>query len=133
MVPDLPDRIELTKAQVGGFVKPPISEWLYIHKQMVEAEKEAFGVVVNSFEELETYYFRHYRMAKDKKVWCIGPVSLCNKENLDLAERGNNKASINEHQCLKWLDLWEPNSVIYACLGSIARLATSQWIELGLG
>ncbi|GAY69213.1 hypothetical protein CUMW_270210 [Citrus unshiu] len=35
--------------------------------------------------------------------------------------------------CLKSLDLWEPGSVIYACLGSICGLATWQLLELGLG
>ncbi|XP_071908334.1 UDP-glycosyltransferase 73C4-like [Coffea arabica] len=131
-VPDFPDHIELTKAQVVGPVKPITPEWAEILEQIREAEKEAYGVVVNTFEELELDYVRQYKKAKGKGVWCIGPVSLCNKENLDKAERGN-KASINEHQCMKWLDTWEPESVIYACLGSITRLGTSQLIELGLG
>ena len=65
------------------------------------------------------------------KVWCVGPVSLCNKNDLDKAQRGN-KASIDEHQCLKWLDSREPNSVVYACLGSLCNLISSQLIELGL-
>ncbi|KAF2289835.1 hypothetical protein GH714_038858 [Hevea brasiliensis] len=73
----------------------------------------------------------HERAIK-KKVWCIGPVSSCNKENLDKFERGN-KSSINEKQCLEWLDLQKPRSVIYACLGSLCRLEPSQLIELGLG
>ncbi|KAL3536214.1 hypothetical protein ACH5RR_004675 [Cinchona calisaya] len=132
VVPDLPERIEVTKAQVQGLVKPIIPEWVEIQEQIREAEKEAFGVVVNTFEELEPDYVRQYKKAKGKGVWCIGPVSLCNKEKLDKAERGN-QASINEHQCMKWLGTWEPESVIYACLGSISRLATAQLIELGLG
>lgn len=131
-VPDLPDNIELTNAQVGGLAKPIFPEWAEIQEQMREADKEAYGVVVNTFEELELDYVRQYKKANGKAVWCIGPVSLCNKENLDKADRGN-KASINEHQCMKWLDTWEAESVIYACLGSITRLATSQLIELGLG
>ncbi|XVF29650.1 hypothetical protein REPUB_Repub15cG0140300 [Reevesia pubescens] len=63
---------------------------------------------------------------------CLGPVSLSHKDELDKAQRGN-KASINEQQCLKWLDSQEPNSVIYACLGSISSLKAPQLIELSLG
>ncbi|XP_006367260.2 UDP-glycosyltransferase 73C5-like, partial [Solanum tuberosum] len=62
----------------------------------------------------------------------IGPVSLCNKEKHDKAERGN-KASIDEHKCLNWLDSWEQASVLFVCLGSLSRLSTSQMVELGLG
>ncbi|KAM3205058.1 hypothetical protein P3L10_028468 [Capsicum annuum] len=70
--------------------------------------------------------------AKGKKIWTIGPVSLCNKEKQDIAERGN-KASIDEHKYLKWLDSWEQDTVLFVYLGSLSRLSTSQMIELGLG
>ncbi|THG00299.1 hypothetical protein TEA_014668 [Camellia sinensis var. sinensis] len=96
------------------------------------ADAEAFGVVINSFEELEPRYVEGYRKVKGDKVWCIGPLSLCNKNNLDKAQRGN-KAVIDENQCLKWLDEQEPGSVVYACLGSLSRLTAPQLIKLGLG
>ncbi|KAH9671097.1 UDP-glycosyltransferase 73C6 [Citrus sinensis] len=48
--------------------------------------------------------------------------------------RGENGSTVGDYeQCLKWLDSWEPWSVIYACLGSICGLATWQLLELGLG
>lgn len=65
-------------------------------------------------------------------MWCIGPVSLCNKGILDKAERGN-KTSIDENQCLKWLDSRDPCSVVYACYGSLCALSSSEMIELALG
>ncbi|KAL5060087.1 hypothetical protein RYX36_031691 [Vicia faba] len=66
------------------------------------------------------------------KVWCVGPVSLCNKDGLDKAERGN-ISSISEQICLKFLDLHKPKSVVYVCLGSVCNLVSSQLIELALG
>ncbi|CAI9778966.1 unnamed protein product [Fraxinus pennsylvanica] len=132
VVPGLPDRIELTKAQLRGTVNPMTSDWNDVRELIEEAETEAFGVVANTFEELELEYLKEYIKVKGKKVWCIGPVSLCNKEELDKAERGN-KASIDEDRCTKWLDSQELNSVLYVCLGSLSRLATVQMIELGLG
>ena len=65
------------------------------------------------------------------KVWCVGPVSLCNKDTTDKAIRGN-KAAIDEHECLKWLDRQQPGSVVYAALGSLCNLIAAQIIELGL-
>lgn len=137
VVPNLPDKIELTKAQVAvsGLVKPTTHHrgWKEIHDQMMETEEKAFGIVLNTQEELESYYIKEYGKAKGKKIWCVGPVSLCNRRNLDKAERGNDDASDHYEYYMKWLDSKEPNSVMYVCLGSLTRSGTSQMIELGLG
>ncbi|KAF8395296.1 hypothetical protein HHK36_019239 [Tetracentron sinense] len=132
VVPGLPDRIEMTKAQLPSSLNKDSSDLKDIRDQVREAELTAYGVVVNSFDELESRYVEEYKKAKGKKVWCIGPVSLCNKETLDKVERGN-KASVDENQCLNWLDSKQPGSVVYACLGSLYRLLPSQLIEMGLG
>ena len=88
--------------------------------------------MVNSFDELEPQYVKALAKAKDKNVYCLGPVSLCNKDDLDIAERGN-KAAINQHECVKWLDAREPTSVLYVCFGSLMKISTSQTIQIGLG
>ncbi|KAI3472020.1 hypothetical protein Pfo_028708 [Paulownia fortunei] len=131
-VPNLPDRIKLRKSQVGGSTYRKSAVLKDVTDQIRAAEKTSYGVVVNSFEELEPEYVKEYSKVKGEKVWCIGPVSLCNTDSLDLAERGN-RASIDEQDCLKWLDLHEPRSVIYASLGSLARLTAPQMLELALG
>ncbi|KAL7618692.1 hypothetical protein Lser_V15G02008 [Lactuca serriola] len=128
-LPDLPDHIEVTKPQASGWGKGNRKETKEVFEQTQEAEKATFGIVVNSFEELEPIYVEAFAKAKDTKVWCIGPVSLCNKSFQDLAERGN-KA---EHDCMKWLDSREVKSVVYVCLGSLSHASTEQAIELALG
>lgn len=132
VVPGLPDHIVLTKAQLPGAVNIGSTDLKDIRSEIRAAEQAAYGVVVNTFEELESAYVQEFRKARGDKVWCIGPVSLCNKENLDKAQRGN-KASVDENLCLKWLDSWKPSSVVYACLGSLSRITSPQLIELGLG
>nr|DAD28611.1 TPA_asm: hypothetical protein HUJ06_030079 [Nelumbo nucifera] len=131
MVPGMLHRVEITKAQLPGsfVVKPELED---IRRQMREADLTAYGVVMNSFKELELGYVEEYQKAIQKKVWCIGPVSLCNKDDLDKFERGN-KASVEQNQCLAWLDSMKPKSVLYVCLGSQCRLVPLQLIELGLG
>ncbi|XP_052171991.1 UDP-glycosyltransferase 73D1-like [Diospyros lotus] len=130
-VPGMPRKFEITRAQLpGAFVSMPDLD--DIRDQMRQAESSAYGVVVNSFAELEHGCVEAYGKAIDKKVWCIGPVSLCNKQNLDMFERGN-KPSIDEQKCIAWLDSKPQSSVLYACLGSQCRLVPSQMVELGLG
>ncbi|XWS59594.1 hypothetical protein CRYUN_Cryun08bG0135500 [Craigia yunnanensis] len=131
VVPGMSDRIEFTAAQLPGNLNPGSSSAMKeISKKAIEAEEGANGVIVNSFEQLEAEYFESYQKIK-QKVWCVGPVSLCNKNNFDQVQRGN-EALTNENQCLKWLDSWPPSSVIYVCFGSLNRLTPSQLIELGL-
>ena len=127
VVPDLPDRIEVMKVQLQG---PRASNMKELNEQIAVAEMGSYGVIINSFEDLEPVYVKDYKKAR--KAWFVGPASLCNKNDLDKAQRGN-KSSVDEYQCLKWLDSWKPNSVVYVCLGSICNLTTSQLIELGLG
>ncbi|KAM7531711.1 hypothetical protein LguiB_035121 [Lonicera macranthoides] len=132
LVPGLPHQIELTKDQLPNLVSEKSSETNNFQAQVIEAENAAYGIVVNSFDGLEPEYVKEFTKAKSTKVWCIGPVSLSNKCNIDKTERGK-KAAIDEHDCLKWLDAWDPSSVVYACLGSLSRLSTGQMKELGLG
>ncbi|XWS55907.1 hypothetical protein CRYUN_Cryun09bG0040400 [Craigia yunnanensis] len=130
VVPGLSDRIEFTTGQLPGNLNPG-SNMKELSKKIIAAEEGAYGLIVNSFEELEAEYVESYQKIKKQKVWCVGPVSLCNKDNMDKATRGN-KALTDENQCLKWLDSWPASSVIYICFGSLNRLTPPQLIELGL-
>ncbi|CAI9780191.1 unnamed protein product [Fraxinus pennsylvanica] len=132
VVPNLPDKVEFTKLQLPGMFNPGSVDANDIREEIRATETQCYGVVVNSFEELEQRYVDEFRKIRGGKVWCIGPLSLFNRENLDKSQRGN-EASIDTNKCLKWLDSHEPNSVIYACLGSLSRLTPSQFIELALG
>ncbi|KAK6943901.1 UDP-glucuronosyl/UDP-glucosyltransferase [Dillenia turbinata] len=130
-IPGLPHKIQITKAQLPGeFVKS--QDFDDIRELIREAETSAYGVVLNSFDSLEHCCIAEYTRVLNKVVWPIGPVSLCNKKSADKFERGN-KASIDEEQCLQWLDSKKQRSVVYICLGSQCRLVLTQIIELGLG
>ncbi|KAI9154171.1 hypothetical protein LWI28_021975 [Acer negundo] len=129
IIPGLPDKIEITKAQLPMVMSGAMKDF---GDKLLAAEQISYGVIINTFEELEAGYVKEFKKVKSGKVWCVGPVSLCNKDTVDKVERGN-KASIDESECLKWLDSRQPSSVLYVCLGSLCNLTTSQQIELGLG
>ncbi|CAK8543954.1 unnamed protein product [Lathyrus sativus] len=133
LIPDIPHKIQITKAQ------PPSTSndgnWKEFLVKMAAADMASYGLIVNSFEELEPEYASDLKKSRNGKVWCVGPVSLRNKNHLDIAQRGkNNKvaSSIDVENCLNWLDLQESNSVIYICLGSICNLTSLQFIEIGM-
>ncbi|KAL1199289.1 UDP-glycosyltransferase 73D1 [Cardamine amara subsp. amara] len=132
-IPGMPHRIEIARAQLpGAFEK--LENMDDVRAKMRECESEAFGVIVNSFQELEPGYAEAYAKAINKKVWFVGPVSFCSNRIADLYDRGNNdNIGISETECLKFLDSMSPRSVLYVCLGSLCRLIPNQLIELGLG
>ncbi|XAR72920.1 Abscisate beta-glucosyltransferase [Bertholletia excelsa] len=128
LLPGLPDRIEMTVSQLPIFARKKTE----FPGKAMRAEQNCFGQVVNSFYELEPAYVEHYRNQMGQKAWLIGPVSLCNRNAADKAERGQ-KSAIDEHTCLKWLDSMEPNSVLYVSFGSLARMKPVQLLEIAHG
>ncbi|KAM1059415.1 hypothetical protein TB2_023713 [Malus domestica] len=133
VIPNFPGEITMTRAQVPAFDKENIENDLTrLLKRAKESEQTSYGIVVNSFYELEPVYADYYRNVLGRKAWHIGPVSLCNRSNEEKALRGK-ASSINEHDCLKWLDSKEPNSVVYVCFGSMAKFNASQLKEIAMG
>ncbi|XP_022144803.1 UDP-glycosyltransferase 73C6-like [Momordica charantia] len=102
--------------------------------EMMVADQHSDGVIFSGFEEMEPEQIAEYRNERKspEKVWCVGPVSLCNDDKLDVAQRGN-RASIDVHECVNWMDGQHQSSVVYISLGSLCNVDASQLIELGLG
>ncbi|CAJ1890929.1 unnamed protein product [Sphenostylis stenocarpa] len=133
IVPGMPHKIELRRSQLPGIFYPGSDLKLQAFREATrEAAKKAYGIMVNSFEELEAEYLEEYERVTGHKVWCVGPVSLCNKDDMEKALRSKRNSS-DENKYVKWLDSWPAKSVIYVCLGSQNRATPEQLIELGLG
>nr|AXH01351.1 UGT73C [Eschenbachia blinii] len=132
VLPGLPDRIELTRCQLPSVFNAPDLKGMSDYSEKIRiSELEAYGVVINSFQELEPGYVDEFQKVRGGKAWCIGPLSLCHTDARETAERGN-KSSINKNECLKWLDSQENGSVIYVCLGSISQIHPDQLVQLAL-
>ncbi|KAJ9175293.1 hypothetical protein P3X46_013863 [Hevea brasiliensis] len=127
VVPGLPDRIELTRSQLPFFARQG-----GLPRRMTKPDENSFGVAVNSFYELEPAYVEYFQKELGNKAWLVGPVSLCNRNVEDKAERGQ-KTAIDEQSILNWLNSKEPNSVLYISFGSLARLAPEQLLEIAHG
>uniref|UniRef100_A0ACD5YFP2 Uncharacterized protein n=1 Tax=Avena sativa TaxID=4498 RepID=A0ACD5YFP2_AVESA len=123
-----PTPLELTRPQCPGSLSFPGME--KIRDKIYEEELRCDGEVINSFRELETLYIESFEQMRRKKVWTIGP--MCLRDSNTMAARGN-KASMDEAQCLQWLDSMKPGSVIFVSFGSLACTIPQQLVELGLG
>ncbi|KAM4098722.1 hypothetical protein ACJW30_07G100100 [Castanea mollissima] len=118
VIPSFPGEIKLTRMQLPDFTLQEVeTDFSKLFKEAIESELTSYGVV--------------NRKVLGRKAWHIGPVSLCNKDSEDKAQRGK-EASIDEHECLKWLCKKKPNSVIYICLGSMPNFSDSQLFEIAM-
>ncbi|XP_050366977.1 scopoletin glucosyltransferase-like [Argentina anserina] len=132
VIPYFPGEIELTSSQVPAFVKTNDSSGMnQLMKARKESELKSYGVIVNSFYELEPVYADYYRNELGKKAWHIGPVSLCNREIEEKSNRGK-EATVDKHECLKWLDSKKADSVVYVCFGSVANFHSTQLKEIAM-
>ncbi|KAG9145575.1 hypothetical protein Leryth_027434 [Lithospermum erythrorhizon] len=105
VLPGLPNKIELTKLQLIGILRAcqHKEDWIQFGKNMKEAEAASFGVVCNTFEALEPEYIKVFKKVQRKKVWCIGPVSLSNKDLQDKAVRGNKRQLMKNMSWNGWI------------------------------
>lgn len=123
-----------------GVPSIPISEIPYtlqnrdseIYQTRIEKFKqlaEADGILINSFEALETRAVRALKEGiclpgrKTPPVYCIGP----------LVKKDERKGSQERHVCLTWLDSQPKGSVIFLCFGSVVALPINQIKEIAIG
>ncbi|RYR54142.1 hypothetical protein Ahy_A06g029398 isoform F [Arachis hypogaea] len=123
----------MTRKDVPAFItnKENSTEFVKLLEDAKEAQARSYGVVVNSFYELENVYADFYKNEFGRKAWPIGPVSLCNKDTGEKANRAK-ETTIDEFECLKWLDTKKPNSVVYVSFGSLISMPDSQLREIAL-
>nr|AFJ52948.1 UDP-glycosyltransferase 1 [Linum usitatissimum] len=120
------NRFRFTKMQLPPCLKGEEveSRLVEFRDRIEESEAKSYGVVVNSFHELEAEYAEYYRNVIGRKAWFVGPVSLIDNNNV------MDQAAIDGGKCLKWLDSKKPNSVIYICFGSISTMSDAQLVEI---
>ncbi|OVA15426.1 UDP-glucuronosyl/UDP-glucosyltransferase [Macleaya cordata] len=112
----------------------PDSEFI---KDGMLANVASWGIIVNSFSELESVYLDHLRkrdndLGYNGRVWAVGPLLPPDDDNVGPTERGGS-GSVATNDLLRWLDTCPDNSVAYVCFGSQAVLTNKQMEGLAAG
>lgn len=130
-IPNFPDDIKFTRKQLPEFIKQEVeTDFIKLYRKVKESEPRSYGILVNSFYELEPNYADYYRNVLKMRSWHIGPVSLCSRRKQEEEEE---KTLIDEHGLINWLNSQEPNSVVYVCFGSVENFGDSQLLEIAKG
>jgi hypothetical protein len=97
-----------------------------IENRMDSAHKRCFGLIVNTFFDLE---HRHCDMfvgnGQVKRAYFVGPLLLPSPPQV--------AAGTYNSRCIDWLDKKPPQSVVYLCFGSLTHVSKAQLGELAFG
>ncbi|MQL96514.1 hypothetical protein Taro_029204 [Colocasia esculenta] len=133
-VPGMPERLRLTAADVPDTVRAvdpadPVSQFVM---EIGEADAHSWGVLVNSFQELERDYvdpFEAFLLSPGARAWLVGPLCLY-RRRVSAPDSGDREGS---DPCLWWLDAKPPRSVVYISFGTQADVSEEQLDEVALG
>ncbi|XP_058113883.1 scopoletin glucosyltransferase-like [Magnolia sinica] len=140
-VPGLPVTTLLTLADLPQFISnfdPTTDPLAQFMMETVDSELDSWGVVVNSFLEMEIDYVpaleSFYR--NGAKAWCVGPILLYNE--MEDAKQTRDDVAPNRYptgKCIEWLDKRSisPCSVIYVSFGTQTHISNAQLDEVALG
>ncbi|XP_059638720.1 UDP-glycosyltransferase 89B2-like [Cornus florida] len=88
------------------------------------ANMESWGIVFNSFTELERVYIDHVKkeLLGNQRVWAVGPLLPPDDDAVGPGGRVN----VPPHEVMTWLDGMADQSVVYVCFGSRGKLTSKQ-------
>ncbi|KAL6897242.1 hypothetical protein ACP4OV_006938 [Aristida adscensionis] len=95
-------------------------------ERLVKASRCSSGVIVNTFQDLESSDLQKITDGLGVPIYAIGPlhkISLGTESSLLEQDR----------TCLEWLDKQETDSVLYVSFGSLASMDEKQLLEIAWG
>ncbi|KAI4350745.1 hypothetical protein L6164_005166 [Bauhinia variegata] len=122
--------IRLSKNDFDSVFKSPEPQSLTFEFQMnvVSATAKSYGMIVNSFYELEPVFFDYLNEESAPKPWCVGPfcANIVAEPELQPRKPGT---------WIGWLDqkVEEKCSVLYVAFGSQAEISTEKIREIAIG
>ncbi|XP_022895143.1 UDP-glycosyltransferase 90A1-like [Olea europaea var. sylvestris] len=96
--------------------------------EMGIALSKSYGLLVNSFYELEPLYVEYWNRESKAKAFCVGPLCMARPPKME---------PVLHQECrwIKWLDqkLAKKKPVLYVAFGSQAEISSTQLTEIARG
>ncbi|CAK9162336.1 unnamed protein product [Ilex paraguariensis] len=107
--------------------KGPHSEFIL---DSVISTSKSYGLVMNSFYELEQLYVDYWNSHYEPRAWCVGPCCLAEPPSVEFESENYQKPPY-----MQWLDqkLADGKSVLYVAFGSQAEISSDQFREIKIG
>ncbi|KAJ6300822.1 hypothetical protein OIU76_021592 [Salix suchowensis] len=88
--------------------------------------KEAEGIMVNTYVELESQVINAFSNGKTPPLYPIGPILNLKGDGHDVGSAETNK----NKDIMEWLDDQPPSSVVFLCFGSMGSFGEEQLKEI---
>ncbi|KAL3526035.1 hypothetical protein ACH5RR_014407 [Cinchona calisaya] len=117
----------------------PHMDWIM---EQLQKSSESFGLIVNSFYELEPIFVDYWNRESKSKSWCIGPLCLVEPPKTKLHSQSQLQpqaaVALAQQQKFKWeewLDqkLAQGCPVLYVAFGTQAVISPEQLQEIAIG
>ncbi|KAJ0093893.1 hypothetical protein Patl1_26220 [Pistacia atlantica] len=117
-IPGFPDRCRLHITQLHRFLRMAdgSDEWSRFMQPQLSQSLGSYGMLCNTVEEIEPQAVEWLRNYTKLPVWTIGKIP-----------------GVSPQMCVEWLDLQDPDSVLYISFGSQNTISPSQMMELAIG
>ncbi|KAL4577191.1 hypothetical protein LXL04_013295 [Taraxacum kok-saghyz] len=89
--------------------------------ETIQTMVNSYGVIMNSFYELERQFIDYLNRESKPKPWCVGPFYLTENESPPRVDPG-------VYRWVEWLDqkLAQGSSILYVAFGSQAEISSKQ-------
>ncbi|KAJ6967721.1 anthocyanidin 3-O-glucosyltransferase 2-like [Populus alba x Populus x berolinensis] len=102
-------------------------EWLPTMLHQARRFRETKGIIINTFEELESHAINSFSEENTPPVYPVGPILNLNRDG-DCDEESDKYKDIKQ-----WLDDQPLSSVVYLCFGSMGGFGEDQVKEIAWG
>ncbi|CAN4127780.1 unnamed protein product [Withania somnifera] len=133
LVPALPNKIHFKRSQLTeDLIKSADERTAYdqLLDQIRDSEDRSYGIVHDTFYELEPAYADYYQKMKKTKCWQIGPISHFSSKLIRRKELIDASDDVNSCEIDKWLNKQGQRSVLYISFGSFVRFPEDQLTEI---
>ncbi|XP_011014965.1 PREDICTED: anthocyanidin 3-O-glucosyltransferase 2-like [Populus euphratica] len=102
-------------------------EWLPLLLRQARRFRESKGIIINTFEELESHATDSFSKGNTPPAYPVGPILNLNRDG-DGDEEPDKRKDIKQ-----WLDDQPLSSVVYLCFGSMGSFGVDQVKEIACG
>ncbi|KAJ4750815.1 UDP-Glycosyltransferase superfamily protein [Rhynchospora pubera] len=92
----------------------------------MEAIRASSGVIINTFDAIDSKEVEKFKKEISVAVFCIGPLHK-------FTPPASSSLLDQDHSCLEWLETQAPSSVLYVSFGSLACRNYDDFIETAWG
>ncbi|XXG61776.1 hypothetical protein AAC387_Pa05g0302 [Persea americana] len=133
-LPGFPDSFRIHRTQLSPYMRAADGKdpWSIFFRKQISLSLMSDFMLCNTVEEVEKTGVELLRKNTGLPVWSIGPL-LPQLFGFSSSGRVRKEPGVSSDDCIAWLNLHRPSSVLYISFGSQNTISAAQMMELAIG